>query len=207
VLITRFRSANGAAEITDFMPMGDSKQRDACMLVRRVQAVRGSVSFQLACQPAFNYGRDSHQVELGSAGAIFCSESLSLALSSPAPLRKDGKGVTAQITLNEGEAQTFVLQIAAPGGPPPCALSDAESDACLAETVDYWLNWIAKCNYSGRWREMVQRSAPTLELLVYEPTGAIVAAPPPAFRSGLEGNGAGTTAAVGSAIPPSRSTR
>ena len=60
VLITRFRSSEGAAEITDFMPMGDSKQRDACPLVRRVQAVRGSVAFQLECQPAFNYGRDSH---------------------------------------------------------------------------------------------------------------------------------------------------
>ena len=57
------------------------------------------------------------------------------------------------------------------------ALTDAESEALLAQTVDYWLNWIAKCNYSGRWREMVHRSALALELLVYEPTGAIVAAP------------------------------
>ena len=29
VLVTRFRSSDRAAEITDFMPMGDSKQRDA----------------------------------------------------------------------------------------------------------------------------------------------------------------------------------
>src|SRR5208282_3708732 len=43
VLITRWRSSQGAAEITDFMPMGDAEQRDACPLVRRVQAVRGSV--------------------------------------------------------------------------------------------------------------------------------------------------------------------
>jgi GH15 family glucan-1,4-alpha-glucosidase len=177
VLITRFRSANGAAEITDFMPMGDSKQRDSCMLVRRVQAVRGSVALQLECQAAFDYGRVSHRVELSHAGAVFRSESLSLALCSPTALRKDGRGVAAQFTLNEGEAQTFVLQIAARGDGLPCALTPAESDACLAQTVDYWLNWIAKCNYSGRWREMVQRSALTLELLVYEPTGAIVAAP------------------------------
>ena len=177
VLITRFRSANGAVEITDFMPMGDSKQRDACTIVRRVQTVRGSVSFQLECQPAFNYGRDSHRVELSSSGAIFRSKSLSLSLCSTTPLSKDGKGVAAQFKVHEGESQTFVFQIAAPRDNPPCALTAAESDGCLAQTIDYWLNWIAKCNYSGRWREMVQRSALTLELLVYEPTGAIVAAP------------------------------
>ncbi|MGA2983934.1 MAG: trehalase-like domain-containing protein [Terriglobia bacterium] len=71
VLITRFRSSEGAAEITDFMPTGDSKQRDACPLV---QAVRGSVVIRLECQPAFNYGRNSHRVELSSAGATFLSK-------------------------------------------------------------------------------------------------------------------------------------
>jgi GH15 family glucan-1,4-alpha-glucosidase len=54
VLVTRFRSSDGAAELTDFMPMGESKERDACPLVRRVTAVRGSQPFRLECQPAFN---------------------------------------------------------------------------------------------------------------------------------------------------------
>jgi len=177
VLITRFRAAGGAAEITDFMTMGDSKQRDACPLVRRVQAVRGSVAFRLECQPAFSYGRDSHRMELNSAGALFRSKSLNLALLSSIPLRKAGHGVVADFALNEGESQTFLLQTATSGDNPARALAAAESEALLAQTVDYWLEWIAKCNYTGRWREMVHRSALTLELLVYEPTGAIVAAP------------------------------
>ncbi len=177
VLVTRFRSSGSSAEIIDFMPMGDSKQRDACPLVRRVRAVRGSVAFRLECQPAFNYGRDSHRVGLSSAGAIFRSGSLNLALSSPTPLGKAGKGVAAEFTLNEGESQTFLLQIAESPHAPAHAVGPEESEALLAKTLDYWLNWIAKCNYSGRWREAVQRSALTLEMLVYEPTGAIVAAP------------------------------
>ncbi len=177
VLVTRFRSSSGAGEITDFMPMGDSKQRDACPLVRRVQAVRGAVAFRLECQPAFNYGRDSHRVELTSAGAIFRSNSLDLALCSPIRLRKADNGVAAEFTLNEGESLTFLLQIVAPGDKPVAPLAAAESEVLMAQTVDYWLTWIAKCNYFGRWREMVHRSALALELLVYEPTGAIVAAP------------------------------
>src|SRR5207245_2534905 len=44
-------------------------------------------------------------------------------------------------------------------------------------TFAYWRRWLANCTYTGRWREMVHRSAMTLKLLSFEPTGAIVAAP------------------------------
>ena len=177
VLITRFRSSGGAAELTDFMLMPEyGKLRDACPLLRTVQAVRGSVVFQLECQPAFNFGRDTHCVELNSRGALFHSKSLSLALSSSRPLHRAGQGVAAQFTLNEGESQSFLLQIADRADPPPNVLSPAQSEANMMQTVQYWQNWISKCNYSGKWREMVQRSALALELLVYEPTGAVVGA-------------------------------
>ena len=177
ILITHFRCSEGAAEITDFMLMGDSKRRDACPLVRRVQAMRGAVAFRLDCKPAFNYGRDAHRVELCPAGAIFSSPSLRLTLSAAEPLREASQGVAAQFTLKEGETRTFLLQTteARDGAPPK--VSSEESEAWLSETRNYWLQWIAKCNYSGRWREMVERSALALELLVYEPTGAVVAAP------------------------------
>jgi GH15 family glucan-1,4-alpha-glucosidase len=47
----------------------------------------------------------------------------------------------------------------------------------LAEaTVAYWRRWLSQSRYTGRWREMVHRSALTLKLLTYQPTGAIVAA-------------------------------
>jgi GH15 family glucan-1,4-alpha-glucosidase len=44
------------------------------------------------------------------------------------------------------------------------------------ETVQYWRSWLAKCSYQGRWREMVHRSAMSLKLMTYAPTGALVAA-------------------------------
>ena len=52
-----------------------------------------------------------------------------------------------------------------------------EAEELFRETVAYWRRWLSKCTYTGRWREMVHRSAMTLKLLSFEPTGAIVAAP------------------------------
>ena len=60
-----------------------------------------------------------------------------------------------------------------------CGLPFSEKQAteCFRETVDYWRQWVSRCSYTGRWREMVHRSALVLKLLTFEPTGAIVAAP------------------------------
>ena len=52
-----------------------------------------------------------------------------------------------------------------------------ETNALFERTVDFWHRWLSKCTYTGRWREMVYRSALTLKLLTFEPTGAIIAAP------------------------------
>ena len=46
----------------------------------------------------------------------------------------------------------------------------------LIETRDYWRRWIARARYKERWKEEVLRSALALKLLVYAPTGLIIAA-------------------------------
>ena len=57
------------------------------------------------------------------------------------------------------------------------------------ETAEYWLGWLAQSCYAGRWRETVQRSALTLKLLCFKPTGAIVAAPTFSLPEDLNGAG------------------
>ncbi|KAH7105779.1 Six-hairpin glycosidase [Auriculariales sp. MPI-PUGE-AT-0066] len=47
----------------------------------------------------------------------------------------------------------------------------------LSATNQYWQNWISRSTYRGRWREAVHRSALALKLLIFEPTGAVVASP------------------------------
>lgn len=178
VLVTRFLSSEGVAEITDFMPVGRREGEPRRLsLIRSVNVDRGSMTFRLECRPAFNYARDEHEVELIEQGVCFRSKALSLCLTSRVPLRQTGQGVAAEFTLHEGQATTFELQGLLAGEVCQNPLSQEEETQLFKQTVDYWRQWISKCTYRGRWREMVHRSALALKLLTFEPTGAIVAAP------------------------------
>jgi GH15 family glucan-1,4-alpha-glucosidase len=178
VLITRFLSPDGVGEVIDYMPVGGSVTGNGYhRLVRHVKVVRGQMPFRLECFPAFNYARDSHETKLTDKGACFYSTDLSLGLSTGIHLKEEGGGIIAEFTLSEGQEEILVLREIDRGagcGASPDAL---EGGALFEETVDYWHDWLSRCAYQGRWREMVHRSALALKLLTFLPTGAIVASP------------------------------
>lgn len=178
VLVTRFLSSNGVGELEDFMPAGlpqDSPWQDH--LIRRVKVVRGSMEFTVRCHPAFDYARAPHRTRITAQGADFHSTGLSLGLLTTIPLIRDVHGVRATFALQEGETVVFVLRRLPPDGQVGCCPSREETNILFERTVEFWQRWLSKCTYTGRWREMVYRSALTLKLLTFEPTGAIVAAP------------------------------
>lgn len=177
VLITRFLTSGGVGEVQDFMPPQSGAVANRHRLIRRVVAVRGRARFVADVAPRFDYARARHEVALTAHGAMFRSTDFALALSTTCPLHiVAGGGVHADFELAAGETSVFVLDCAGPGAvPPPC--SPAEAAAAFDATVAFWRRWLGKSSYVGRWREMVHRSALTLKLLTYAPTGAIVAAP------------------------------
>lgn len=180
VLVTRFLSPEGVGQVIDSMPVGLKKDDPwDHALIRRVTAVRGTISFRLECLPAWDYGRAVGTASLMSHGARFDAPELVMELLTSTTLQVvEGGGVEAEFVLREGETAAFVFREADPntGGDPPEFTTD-ESQRLFDGTVDYWSNWLAQSTYKGRWREMVYRSALTLKLLTFEPTGAIVAAP------------------------------
>ncbi|NJL00264.1 MAG: glycoside hydrolase family 15 protein [Spirulinaceae cyanobacterium RM2_2_10] len=178
VLITRFLAPEGVGEVVDFMPVGLSA--DALgyhSLIRQVRVVRGEMTFAIACQPRFNYARDTHELDVTPKGACFYSSSLNLGLATDIPLHRDGDGVAAEFTLQEGDTSVFVLQAVAAGAGCGLPIAPSRATELFKHTVSYWRDWLAQCTYRGRWREMVERSALILKLLTFEPTGAIIAAP------------------------------
>ena len=179
VLVTRFLAMDGAAELTDFMPASDD---DAAgphrhQLIRRVSAVRGSITLRMRCRPAFNYARDQHETSLVDQGAVFRTPTTCLALTADVSLEREGTGVVAEFGLHEGQSVVFVLSEVDADRGTGIELSVEAAEQAFRDTVLFWRRWLAKCNYTGRWREMVQRSALALKLMTFAPTGAIVAAP------------------------------
>ena len=187
VLITRFLAEGGVGEVQDFMPIHESpgsvfRHR----LVRRVLGVRGELTFRVEVEPRFNYGRDPHTVVFHENGVVFRSADMCLALESATPLTRGETGVSCEITLLPGQSATFVLE-RVPESYVPRPYSEDETRDSLDRTIEYWRGWLSKSRYQGRWREMVHRSALTLKLLTFRPTGGIVAAPTTSLPEHLGG--------------------
>jgi GH15 family glucan-1,4-alpha-glucosidase len=181
VLVTRFLGTDSVGEVVDFMVPRhpDSALRDpghGHLLVRGLRAVRGTVVFTITCRPAFDFGRHDHTVVAPErGGAVFTSPGAQaeLVLRSGHRFFVDGPAATATVTLGPGESLDLLLEWGGRPAPP----AEGEADRLLDYTTAYWRNWLRRSRYRGRYREMVERSALVLKLLVYQPTGALVAAP------------------------------
>jgi GH15 family glucan-1,4-alpha-glucosidase len=187
ILITRFLMPNGVAEVQDFMPPARGGEAHRHRMIRRVVAIRGAVRLAVAVAPRFDYARASHSVALTPCGAVFASAGLSLGLSTATPLEiVDDADLCGRVELRAGEVATFVLD-RVEAGETPLRWSDGDVDAEFDATIAFWRAWLRRSRYSGRWREMVHRSALALKLLTYAPTGAIVAAPTTSLPEQLGG--------------------
>ncbi len=177
VLVTRFLSEDGVAEITDFMPVEEIGFAHDVM--RQVRTVRGEVCFEMLCQPRFDYARAEHEVERNGNEVIFTSkgpDQTVLRLRSTVPLKVRDGDAHASFTLKAGETADFILEEVEEGSNAP-SIEQGHVPASLDSTVRFWRSWLAGSTYQGRWRETVNRSALALKLLFSRPYGSIVAAP------------------------------
>ncbi|MFF9837903.1 glycoside hydrolase family 15 protein [Streptomyces sp. NPDC020422] len=179
ILVTRFLTADGVGEVADFMPVERPETvTGRHRLVRVLRVPRGRVRFAVECRPRFDYGRAEHTLDLDAGTAVFVGAGTQAVLqgAGPVELRRDGRDVRAEVELGQGQAAAVVLTLDGAGGavPPP---PDRESLAAeFRATRDFWHRWIHRSRYRGRWQDAVNRSAITLKLLTYAPSGAPVAA-------------------------------
>ncbi len=180
VLISRFLAVEGVSEVSDFMPVDMFADDRPRVLVRRVKTVRGTVSFDLEFAPRFDYARVGHSVERLDGELIFTSrgeDGTAVRLRSEIPLTVGDDGTArATFTLHAGETAAFVMEEARSGVESATGADDYVARA-FTETVNFWRGWVGKARYSGRWREIVLRSALALKLMVSRTHGSLVAAP------------------------------
>jgi GH15 family glucan-1,4-alpha-glucosidase len=92
-------------------------------------------------------------------------------------MQLDGNDAVASFTLNAGETAMLAFGQVDEEEKNGAALNADSVTKHFEETAHYWRTWVSRSNYTGRWREMVNRSALVLKLMCSEQYGSLVAAP------------------------------
>jgi GH15 family glucan-1,4-alpha-glucosidase len=171
VLVTRLHDRSGGAiEITDFAPRFRQHGRMFCpmMLVRQVKVVAGNPRVRLRLRPATGYGRARTATTSGSNHIRYVADGVVVRLTTDASITAIAEGNAFHLeegaTLLLGPDETVQGSVAEVGR------------HFLEETIAYWSGWVRHLGVPFEWQDAVIRAAITLELNVYEDTGAVIAA-------------------------------
>jgi GH15 family glucan-1,4-alpha-glucosidase len=175
VLETRFETDGGAVTVTDFMPY--TEDDDKINVMRIVQGIRGSVDMSMELILRFNYGQAPPWVRRRDYGLSAVAGPDAVELHTRVDLHGENLKTLADFTVTEGDTVPFALSYHPSHKMPQFVPDSAES---LGRTISWWREWTKRCRFkadNAAWREAVRRSLITLKLLVFRPTGGIIAAP------------------------------
>lgn len=179
VLETLFRAQDrGVVRLTDYMPWTDDPRSALHEVHRRVQCVEGEVAVRVVFDPRFGYGDTETTFEVSGRSALAkggSGERLMTVLggSGQWETRPEG-GVQAVLSLKAGDRVWVVVSWNTTERESVLAYRPFEA---LRNTRHRWRDWVRGLEYDGPWRHHVIRSGLLLKLLMYSPTGAMVAAP------------------------------
>jgi GH15 family glucan-1,4-alpha-glucosidase len=194
VLETTFTTEDGVLQVTDLMPVAhrEAYKRELWPtreLLRRVECVEGTVDVDVVCDPRTEYGQTDPSLDhRGPHGFFYNHDGAVLIVRSELPLAlSHARSVLhGQWTLQKGDRQFLSLSYDA-GNPAVLPLLGDHAERKLARTINYWRDWAGQCEYDGPHREAVVRSALTLKLMTFAPSGAIVAAPTTSLPEAIGG--------------------
>lgn len=182
VLETDFVTAGGRVVLTDLMPVASEEEKHRVLvadheLLRVARCVEGEVELAMLLVARPGHGlRRPRLRDAGRLGVRIETDQGMMMLRGDVPLSLAADGVHARVTLRRGEAVHASLTLADewPAILPPLG---AWSREAIERSVRWWRSWLSQLTYDGPARGAVERSALVLKLLVFAPSGAVVAAP------------------------------
>lgn len=205
VLETTFRTDTGELRLTDLMSVADEAAMRGELLpdheiLRRAECVRGEVNVEVLYDPRPEYARRAARIHRSPIGWLCQHDRHAVVLMSDVPLerveprgpsesvaprgsrgphrrrRQEARALGARVRLRAGDVRFFSLSTSdqEPAIAPPLG---EHAELRLDRSLRWWENWAARCAYDGPYREAVVRSALTLKLMTFAPSGAVVAAP------------------------------
>jgi len=171
VLITEITLKTGESyRVTDFAPRYHSNQRyyKPLMLIRKIEAIKGSPRVVVKCTPVSDYGKTKLTVNRGSNHIQFLGGDENIRLTTNIPISY----VFDEHAFVLNEPKYLVMTY----GEPLEAPLIATAERFLMETTQYWRTWIKHSSIATFYQQFVIRSALALKIHQYEDTGAIIAA-------------------------------
>ncbi len=176
LLRTRLRAGEGVLEVVDYMPCylknGDLEAFHE--VHRRLRCEEGRVTARVRYEPRFRYGMEHAQLHVGDDGCLARGSREWMSLATDMRLEAAEGVARGEEPLEEGDERWLILRWADDYLRPCQEFRPAEK---LEKTRAYWKEWINRCVFHGPWAPLVRRSLLVLKLMIYEPTGAIIAAP------------------------------
>lgn len=193
ILKTFFFNQFGNVVVTDFMPITIKQDQDndipkyGLKIVRKVKSIKGSHEMTTTFKVTPNFAREKIKISQNN-GLVKIEDSQNyLILHTPFDVKINNDLITINFKLDQSEEVFFGLSLYEKTQPINEILQP-EFHKIYKLTEEYWEWWISKCSYQGPYLEVIQRSALTLKLLTFTPTGAIVAAPTTSLPEKLGGN-------------------
>ena len=159
-----------------------------------IRCVRGEMTFAVDIAPRFDYGREAHETHVTEDGAVFEAvrhvDVVDLvrepddAAPWPYPRRLQRRR-SRPSSPSAGADAGLVLETGRPARSRRCG--SLRRGGSSTRPCEFWRTWLAQSTYSGRWREKLERSAITLKLMTYAPSGGMVAAPTAALPEQIGG--------------------
>ena len=190
VLRTRWTTADWELELTDAMAWpwdnraGDEGGGDGRVMLRRLRCLRGLAPVAVAILPRDDFAAPP-RIARTPDGATFTlrERPLTIWTSRPAAIEPDRIDVSA--ALQPGDELWSVL---AWGEEQPRPWTPQRATALLEETDRFWRAWVGALNFPAATGHRLRRSAITVHLLSYAPTGSPVAAPTTSLPERLGGD-------------------
>lgn len=173
VLVTTHRTRTGACTVTDFMPAGNPSESGGARICRVIDARDGPIEVRVNVRPTFGFAALDSRIESSSPHEVIarCGRQL-LRIGASFPLEIASGAASATVRMRPGDRHVLTLSDEDVAVPAPRVV-----ERLLDQTVAYWRRWTDSLHYEGLYPSQVIRSALTLKLLIYEPTGGVIAAP------------------------------
>lgn len=177
VLETVYRTADGAARVTDAFTLEETAMPPWRELARRVEGLSGHVELAWKVEPRFGFGRRAAGFSAVDGTPVATGDGCRLAVAAwdAGPPQVSSDAVTGEMLTEEGSRGTLALLIAEEGD--PIMVPERRAlERRLDWTAEAWRRWLARHSYDGPWKAGVRRSLLALRLLSDPGTGALAAA-------------------------------